>query len=245
MTHFLKKLQVLIFFISLPLFAQQSIKRAVIKYQGEINEKYVDSFLSEIKANKDMPMHVKQGVIDIYQNATPDIFHLNIKNDKAYYFYEESLDPLEGYNIGSKAGRNDYYTSLNDRAMIEGSPSLGYIKHNYLDWTVTGETKIVGAYKCYKAVANEHLYSRKGYYYDKKVVAWFTTSIPLNFGPGHYQGLPGLILQVERDKFTLTAIEITLNPNKEFIVKEVSNSKKIITEKESHRRIAQLQEDRS
>lgn len=46
---------------------------------------------------------------------------------------------------------------------------------------------------------------------DKTITAWFTTEIPVSYGPGQYYGLPGLILAVEVDgKNEMLALEVNL-----------------------------------
>lgn len=67
-------------------------------------------------------------------------------------------------------------------------------------------------------MATETLFSRQGHYYTEKVEAWFTTEIPVSIGPKLYTGLPGLVLKVKTDKFTMTATEINLNPKKEISI---------------------------
>jgi len=86
--------------------------------------------------------------------------------------------------------------------------------------------------------------SRKGDYYRTKAIVWFAPEIPSNFGPKNYVGLPGLVLEVERDMFTLTATKINLNPDKEIKIKRVKSNEKIITREESRARIKQIEEDR-
>lgn len=60
-------------------------------------------------------------------------------------------------------------------------------KRAALDWQITDETKKIEKYHCQKATVALH-----GRHYE----AWFTTEVPINFGPFHLNGLPGLIVQV-------------------------------------------------
>lgn len=242
----MKKIILYILFIGITvsstLYAQH--KSGIINYRGVINKKHVDSFLTDLNAKKDVPMHIKQGVVDMYNNARPDEFVLNFKNEESYYYHDPSLNIEGEYNIGSKAGTNSYYTNNTTNVVIEMSQSLGNIVHNPLNWEITNKTKTIGGYTCYKAIATEKLFSRKGYYYYRKAVAWFTPEIPLNLGPKYYNGLPGLVLEIERDLFTLTATKISLNPDKDIKIKRVKNNENVISEEESHHHIKELEEDR-
>ncbi len=56
-------------------------KQAIITYQGEINQKYVDSFLLALENKKDVSMRVKHAVADSYYGALPEDFELQILED--------------------------------------------------------------------------------------------------------------------------------------------------------------------
>ncbi|HFK5569149.1 GLPGLI family protein [Elizabethkingia meningoseptica] len=68
-------------------------------------------------------------------------------------------------------------------------------------WSLGNETKEILGYVCKKAMTE---------YRGRKYVAWYTTDIPINNGPYVFQGLPGLIMQIEDSKghYNFTAIAI-------------------------------------
>lgn len=70
------------------------------------------------------------------------------------------------------------------------------------DWHLDNEEKEILNYKCKKAT-----YSGD----NKNITAWYYPDIPVNNGPQSYWGLPGLILQIEMEKLTITAQSIDLN----------------------------------
>lgn len=57
-----------------------------------------------------------------------------------------------------------------------------------LNWQLTGEKKVLLGYKCQKGVV-----SFRGRTYE----AWFTTELPFRDGPYKFDGLPGLILDIQ------------------------------------------------
>lgn len=68
-----------------------------------------------------------------------------------------------------------------------------FIKHNWdeiinKNWEILDDTLTILGYMCTQAVN------------DSGIVAWFTDSISVSSGPMYYQGLPGIILQVNDGK---------------------------------------------
>ena len=82
---------------------------------------------------------------------------------------------------------------------------LGYYDEplNEMQWQVSDSVKNVLGYECVKAKTD---------YHGRRWTAWFTTDIPVSFGPWKLHGLPGLILMAEADNgnsFVATGIEKT------------------------------------
>ena len=213
-----------------------------ITYKGIVNEKFVDSFLVAYK-KKDRPMSVKQDVIKAMKNAKGEEFLLNFKNDESYYYKKPNLED-QNYLMGSRAGTTPFYTNSSKDMIIKMSRALGNINKIPLEWEITSKTKKIGNYTCRQAKTTEKLYSRQGHFFYKDVVAWFTPDISISFGPKNYNGLPGLILQIEDREYTLTAIKINLNPSDDVKIKRIDKKDKVISEKESYRRIEEMMSDR-
>ena len=229
------------FLILLSPCVQAQSQSGTINYRGVVNEKFVDSFLTAYAQVKD-PMAVKQRVVHSMKNAKPEEFILNFKNGESYYENVPELQE-EGTNMGSRAGITPYYTNNVKNMIIEMSGSLGNIAREPIEWEITRETKKIGDYICRQAKTREKLFSRKGHYYYKDVIAWFTPEIPLSYGPKHYNGLPGLILQIEDKEYTLTATKINLNPSSDVKIKRIGKNDKIISQQESFNRIREMNTD--
>lgn len=212
----------------------------IIQYEGVINQKYVDSFLTDLN-QKDIPMNIKQGVADMYLNASKDEYFLHFMDEESFFYHNPTLAQLETYDAGSRVGKTSFYTNKKTDTIVEATSSLGKIAHQPLDWKITSKTKNIGGYTCYQATATEELFSRKGGYYNREVIAWFTPEFPVNFGPQKYSGLPGLVLQVERREFTLTAKKIELNPEDSRIrIERLDEGATVITVEEANERIEEM-----
>lgn len=84
----------------------------------------------------------------------------------------------------------------------------------------TGHKKIQG-FLCYKAILKN---PRNG-----KIIleAWYTPKIPYQYGVLNYYGLPGLILEINKNTFTITATKIELNPLEKIKIEEPKGFKKL------------------
>lgn len=102
-------------------------------------------------------------------------------------------------------------------------------------WELTEESDEIMGLECKKA---------KGKWKGRIYTAWFAESIPFNYGPWKFNGLPGIILKVEDSKkeVKFEAIKIILNP--EYSKIELNNNIWIpITNKKLNRMIDLVQHD--
>ena len=105
-----------------------------------------------------------------------------------------------------------------------------------LDWKLEKDTKKIGSYACFKAVAME-VYEDRDFKTDsvtlktRKIIAWYTPEIPVSHGPEKLYGLPGLILEVAKGKHLLLCTKIVLNPKKAVTIEKPHKGKKVTQKK--------------
>ena len=147
---------------------------------------------------------------------------------------------------GMSGGTDVLYKNIKEKRMANKTDLMGkifLIKDNLVsyDWELTGETKNIGNYTCYKAVFEKEEESIEIKMIDgevkeekgikkRTIVAWYTTDISISNGPKNYGGLPGLILEVNDGNETIVCSEIILNPKEIKEIKEPTKGK-IVTRK--------------
>lgn len=117
-------------------------------------------------------------------------FTLRLSN--GIYLFEPAVGNQENKGIMKMGGASAIYMDMNKQVTISQEKILD---HTFLireamktyKWDITTESKEIFKKKCTKATLRE----------EPSVTAWFTTDIPIAFGPMGYYGLPGLILQLE------------------------------------------------
>lgn len=107
------------------------------------------------------------------------------------------------------------------------------------DWQMTGETKKIGNYTCYKATAvlkplvpeapkEEKAVSILGAIdSETTITAWYTPDIPVSNGPANYWGLPGLILEVSDGRTILLCSKVVMNPKEKTEIKAPKKGEKV------------------
>ena len=199
----------------------------------------------------------KKQIMSRMKNRLEKKYVLTFNKQESMFFEEEKLDAVSGAtdSWGKNFTPGDQYKNTKDTAQIQnqefyGKNFLVKDKLQPIKWTMGSETKKIGNYVCYKAVALVPTYDLTWYAFswdrvsantaankEKKAVkmtqieAWYTPQIPVSHGPSEYWGLPGLILEVSAGDTTLLCYEIVINPKERTIIKAPKKGK-IVTKNE-------------
>lgn len=227
----MKNIIIIIFLFSINFVSSQSSGKVVYEVKLSLSIEDISDRVKKMKKeyiNQEVISSLKKMVL----NATEQTAILTFLNRKSNYIVEESIDNegVEGVNVlKSNAGVNKlFYTSINkEKNTTEDCDLLGKcfsVITEKPNWVLTQETKKIGIYTCYKAILKNSKNK------IKKPIAWYTTEIPLGFGPKTYYGLPGLILEVEESITLFKAKSIILNPKDKITIKKPKGEE--VSEKE-------------
>jgi GLPGLI family protein len=159
-------------------------------------------------------------------------------------------------SLGGAGSANIYYKDIKEKRFvnqteIQGKRFLVKDKLSEINWALSSETKNIGTYTCYKAtyskeVDNVEISIKDGETVKDKstetivTTAWYTPQVPVSNGPGNFQGLPGLILEVNDGKKTIVCAEIILNSSQKSKIEEPKKGKVI-----SQKKFTKIQKQKS
>ena len=107
-----------------------------------------------------------------------------------------------------------------------------------IQWELQAETKSIGEYICNKAIFKDTYETKtltdegtlETVTKERITTAWYTMKIPVNKGPQQFQGLPGLILEINDGKLTLVCTKIVLNAEEKEKIEEPKKGKEVTQE---------------
>ena len=200
----MKNLLKLFFFISNTIFSQSG----AITYDIQIG---VDLTI--------VPKDKVEFFTEIVNYAKEEQFVLSFNNTKSSFIRKVKLNNDSDYDSKIKDIARGTYTSSSDvyidifhklEVYRESDGTLVENKNDTIKWEVSADSKKIANYVCYKAVKNIPFVSRRGGLKIREVLAWFAPSLPYNYGPKNFYGLPGLILELTDNKTTYLATRIDL-----------------------------------
>ena len=237
-----------LFFIvfAIPLNAQHFSGIATYKSQRKMDIKLDSTQFSD---------EMRQQMLAMMRKQFEKEFQLNFTNNESSYKEKESLDSPSPMSSGggvqvivAGAGGNDeLYKNLQEQRFANQVELFGkqFLILDSLEqpkWELHKETKNIGEYTCFKATyettrtirsvssSSDEKGSNSTSQNEEEevlVTAWYTPQIPLGHGPANYQGLPGLILEVNDGSETILCSKIVLNPEGGIAIKEPRKGKKV------------------
>ncbi len=182
------------------IIAQENVKTGVITYNNIINSPRGRSFISTwklyfnnnqsmyVRTDEDKPINTPK---DEIRGSTTIKTRIKVLKSKKTPFYFSNLEDKE--LIFRESVSLDIYTIKDS---IETIP-----------WKLHDEFKKIDKYKCQKATAP---------FRGREYTVWFTTEIPISYGPWKLRGLPGLIIEAKdgtnKYEYKIAAIELGVNP---------------------------------
>ena len=221
------KKTIILLLISLTCYSQSG----VVKYET-ISKKYLENNKNSENAGKDVT-----DLLKLIENTSLEVT-LNFNSQTSHFFIDDKRNNSEIKTTETISRLlmefNITYTFLKDSSVYQLIDNV--LVHNKikLNWKIENESKKIDDYICYKATLVEKYKNRMNEEKQKTVVAWFCPEIPYSFGPNEYYGLPGLILELEKDENKYVAKKITLS--KETITIELPN-KKVISKEEYSKKL--------
>lgn len=106
-----------------------------------------------------------------------------------------------------------FFNKNNSKFIIKDVDGNLFFLNEKLNWNITSETKKIGNYLCYKATSEKVGMDKFGKEKSTSVVAWFAPTLPYAFGPIDFNGLPGLILELQFYKSVYLATKIVVDKN--------------------------------
>lgn len=227
-----KKQVVLIFFLVFNLLGySQSSRTGEITYLATLNIGNIGGYITK------MPKQYNKQVNDILNNNRDVVFYLKFNDDSSIFFKKDRMKNEGTKSNGNlteiKAGKGLYYTEKKTMEVLHQNEAFGemfIISNPKTKWELTNESKKIGNYICHKAKTFKTIEGRSGKK-NIEVIAWYTLSLPFNFGPKNYNGLPGLIISLQEGNLYFNATKIKINNKTKIEIKRPIRGKKITLKK--------------
>lgn len=132
-----------------------------------------------------------------------ELFSLQVSDDRAFFISEnrlkfDSVFTAEFNKNKSHIDLSNLSASTSSYLIIQtnetfqyymsvGMTLLSYNSHVINDWKLSNEQKVINSIACKKAEVR---------YKGRDWIAWYSTEIPLPYGPYKFSGLPGLIVKI-------------------------------------------------
>ncbi|MBI9041877.1 GLPGLI family protein [Lutibacter sp.] len=207
------KILFLLFLISKSVNSQNSYKALynIHFYNNDSISKIDESSMDSKKKQMLFKMRADYKKSLSYSESVNFVLDFDKKNSLFYLPNQLEINK-NSIKILKRIGRfkGSYY--FNNKKTIQSKNSFGQdflLEVPKFEWIIYKDVKKIGIYNCYKATTKKYIEGSRGVE-EQLVVAWYSKELPFNYGPKEYNGLPGLIVQLEEGNilFKLKSIEI-------------------------------------
>jgi len=192
------------------------------------------------------------------KNRLEKTYILTFNKQESMFLEDEKIDAISGAtdSWGGYFSRGDQYRNTKEGQLVQSQEFYGkrfLVKDDVyrIKWEMGTETKKIGQYTCYKAMAIVPTTEIAWYNFSwsdlrpaKKneetgevdiktttLEAWYSPEIPVSHGPGEFWGLPGLILEVSAGDTVILCSEVSINSGEKIKIQAPSRGQEI-TKKE-------------
>lgn len=173
---------------------------------------------------------------DLKESSNSLRYNLIINNNESLFSLEENL-AIETdkkslkFIVGAGGASGDFYMNLKTKEAIRSVELSGEILNivsnlDSIKWQLTSESKLIGNYKCYKALTTKVVKNNVGTF-NHPVEAWYAPEIPFGFGPVGFGGLPGLIIEIQYQNVRFYASIIELYTKKDTKIVKPTKGKEV------------------
>ena len=224
--------------LSFGLYAQNISGQIV--YKAKIHEK---SSKNKDKPTSPQKKEINEELESIIEIGQEFILQLAFNNDVSHYV--NKYQPLHINRLGEHRFKmaqilfkvdSEYYFFKKNNELIEVNNKLGEqflitSSSEISDWKLSNESKLVKGFKCFKAQRSIILTSTRGEKFKRSQIVWYTKEIPVPYGPSHFVGFPGLVLQAFDAGLEYYTHKITLNPFNSIQINTKISGQKVSKEK--------------
>ena len=205
---------------------------------------------NSVRVNYDLKIGYDEGfsnddvLKDYYAKAQrgAEFVHFNLEVNKlaSYFEMKETMQSTEvDFATAFSLASTSYYTEANsNHKMRYENGYLGEFRVNYIEkteWKLENETKYIDGYLCLKATSEQIVVTPEKKF-RHPIIAWYCPAIPFSFGPNGFNGLPGLILELQVRNITWGATKIELSKDDKIIEKPTKG--KLLSEEAYFKMIA-------
>lgn len=220
-----KLFQLSVLFFSILFYSQSDKKEAL---HGDF------TYLLKAKLNKQTPDYLHEEFFSLYIGENRAFFasSQSLKKDTVMANSLISAKNTDGsITISLKSGtavpKTKFpYTIIQSNEKVQyfqpvGMAVLTYKEDVIGNWKLMDESKVINTMNCKKATVT---------YKGRNWIAWYSTEIPLPYGPYKFSGLPGLIIKLsdEKDEYDFELVKSV--PTSELVGKFINIKKSRYTE---------------